>query len=135
MISERNLKFVRNFTRLLYFLRVIPFQWNKKHHKYIYSSDRLPFTFMHAFSAICHIILPLTYLINCCINKGENREQFCNKMYLKSCFFAITWQSLMLLELISLIQDDAEQVVIGHNWVEGFVARLRRKWIIFCKIS
>lgn len=127
MISERNLKIVRNFTRLLYFLRVIPFQWNKKLQKYIYSSNRLPFTFIHAFSAICHIILPLTYVINCGISSGVSREQFCNKTYLKSCFFAITWQSLILLELVCLIQDDPEQVVVAHNWVESFVTRIRRK--------
>lgn len=126
MISERNLKFVRNFTKLLYMLRVIPFQWNEKLQKFIYSPHRLRFTYIHGFSAICHIILPLPYLINCGTSTAENREQACNKTFLNSCFFSITWQILILIELTSLIQDDAEQAVIAHNWVESFVARIRR---------
>ncbi len=124
MISETNLKLVRNITIYLYILRVILFQWDIIKHKYVYSSNRLRFTLVHAISAICHIILPLTYLINCGIN---THERSCSKMYLKTCLFAITWQSLMIIELICLIQDDAEQVVIAHKWMENFVAKIKRK--------
>lgn len=127
MISDKNQRLVRDLTRILFILHVIPFTWSPAGKMYEFSPQRVFFSYLHVTITFSHLLLCLTQLSLC-----SAQIRVCYAFDVSALFFLLTFMSLVLTSHMTLLQD-ASQAAIGHNMIDKFVRKIKRKFSLFKK--